>query len=120
MKKRRSSVLLATSFVAFLVAIAPARAAVGSAVSPAPATVPSYTGCLSPILSVVYDVAQGESPAHPPCRPPASEIHLSSGDITGLVAGTGLTGGGTNGSVSVDISPSYRLPQSCTSGQTAG
>ena len=83
----------------------------------ASAAVQSYTGCLSPILNAVYDVAPGESPAHPPCLRPANEIHLSSGDLTALVAGTGLTGGGDNGSVTVGIAPSYRLPQGCSSGQ---
>jgi hypothetical protein len=74
---------------------------------------------LSPILNAVYDVAPGDAPAHPPCLRPASVIHLSSGDLTSLAAGTGLTGGGDNGDVSMSIAPSYRLPQSCSTGQAA-
>jgi hypothetical protein len=81
------------------------------------AAVQSYTGCLSPILNAIYDVAPGDAPAHA-CVRPAAAIRLSSGDVTSLVAGTGLTGGGDNGDLSVSISPGYRLPQSCTNGQT--
>ncbi|HJQ51290.1 MAG TPA: hypothetical protein VJ838_12325 [Gaiellaceae bacterium] len=40
------------------------------------------------------------------------------GTITGVTAGTGLTGGGTSGNVSVALDGSYQLPQSgCASGQ---
>jgi hypothetical protein len=93
-------------------------AAVITAAPAAGAAVPSYTGCLSPVLNTIYDVAPGDAPAHPPCLRPANMIRLSSGDLTSLAAGTGLTGGGDNGDLSVAIAPSYRLPQSCSAGQT--
>ena len=102
------------------VATAALLTALFGAVPSAKAATPSYTGCLSPILNVVYDVAPGDLPAHPPCLRPANMIHLSSGDLTSLTAGTGLTGGGDNGDLSLGIAPSYRLPQGCSSGQTAG
>src|SRR5205807_6342972 len=86
----------------------------------APSVVQSYTGCLNPTVNLIYDVAPGETPAHPPCKLGSSDIHLSSGDLTSLTAGTGLTGGGDNGAVTVGIAPSYRLPQGCAAGQTAG
>jgi hypothetical protein len=94
-------------------------AAVITAATAAGAAVPSYTGCLSPVLNTIYDVAPGDAPAHPPCLRPANMIRLSSGDLTSLAAGTGLTGGGDNGDLSVAIAPSYRLPQSCSAGQAA-
>jgi hypothetical protein len=39
------------------------------------------------------------------------------GDITAVIAGHGLTGGGESGTVTLDIDQSYRLPQSCTNGE---
>jgi hypothetical protein len=39
------------------------------------------------------------------------------GTITGVTAGTGLTGGGTSGNVSLAIAASYQLPQTCSSNQ---
>jgi hypothetical protein len=39
------------------------------------------------------------------------------GTITGVQAGTGLTGGGTSGSVSLGIDGGYQLPQNCGNGQ---
>jgi hypothetical protein len=41
------------------------------------------------------------------------------GDITAVTAGTGLSGGGDSGEVTLHIAPGYRLPQSCASGQIA-
>src|SRR5690348_5009103 len=93
-------------------------AAVAAAAPRASAAVQSYTGCLSPILNAMYDVAPGDQPAHA-CVRPSAAIHLSSGDVTSLAAGTGLTGGGDNGDLSLSLAPSYRLPQACTNGQTA-
>ena len=41
------------------------------------------------------------------------------GDITGVAAGTGLSGGGTSGDVTLDVASSYRLPQTCANGEIA-
>ncbi len=41
------------------------------------------------------------------------------GDISGVNAGTGLTGGGPSGDVTLTLGTSYQLPQLCSNGQTA-
>lgn len=41
------------------------------------------------------------------------------GDITSVTAGTGLTGGGLTGDVTLSVPANYQLPQSCTNGQVA-
>jgi hypothetical protein len=49
----------------------------------------------------------------------ADETGAGGGDITAVSAGTGLSGGGTSGDVTLDVASSYRLPQTCANGQIA-
>jgi len=44
---------------------------------------------------------------------------VNPGTISEVDAGTGLTGGGTSGTVSLSVGPSYQLPQTCANGQVA-
>ena len=79
--------------------------------------VASYTGCLTK-GGALASIRVGGEPAKP-CEPGAVVAHFSAGDITEILAGTGLTGGASNGEATVSLAPSYRLPQGCTSAQVA-
>ncbi len=74
-----------------------------------------YTGCLS-TGGTITSVAAGNNPLKP-CNSNQVQIQLSAGTINGVIAGTGLTGGGSNGAVTLGIAPTYQLPQTCAGGQ---
>jgi hypothetical protein len=112
MSSKLLSVFVAISVTA-IAAAAPARAAGPQA----PAVVPSYTGCLNRANTIVQ-VAVGDAPANPPCRDVGAQIvHFAGGDLTSLTTGTGLTGGGANGDLSMELAPGFRLPQTCAANQ---
>jgi hypothetical protein len=107
--------ILTAAFALLVAAAIPTLAGAGHQ----PSGVISYTGCLSPPNpgGVVYNLKPGDGPAT--CRSGHAQIHLSGGDITAIAAGTGLDGGATNGSATLTLQQSYRLPQTCASGQVA-
>jgi hypothetical protein len=69
--------------------------------------VASYAGCLSTAGSAAGTfsrVALGDAPASP-CGSNQMLVHLSGGDITSVIAGPGLSGGGSNGSATPRAPP---------------
>jgi hypothetical protein len=95
-----------------------AWAALGVAQGPTD-VIAEYTGCLRTrgnANGTIYALAPGTVPLVP-CNASDIQIHISGGDITEVVAGTGLVGGSTNGSATLSLQSSYQLPQSCSYGQ---
>jgi hypothetical protein len=98
-----------------------AGAGVGGAVAAFPDTnVETYSGCLSTggAGGEISKVAVGLDPTKP-CPSGQRLIHLSGGDITAVSAGTGLSGGGDNGAVTLSLDAAHSLPQGCPAGDVA-
>jgi len=77
-------------------------------------SVPSYTGCLNLNSGTFVSVAPGNAPLSP-CGPAQAQVHLSGGDISSVVAGTGLTGGATEGVATLQVDQST-IPTGITAG----
>jgi hypothetical protein len=99
-------------------ALALAAGMVGTAVAAFPEdNVKLYTGCLNSGGIINY-VKEGDSPLQT-CSSPKQVVKLSGGDITSVntPAGSGLSGGSTNGAVTLSLDAAHSLPTGCTSGQ---
>jgi DNA-binding beta-propeller fold protein YncE len=87
----------AATLVVLVVAATPAVVSAGHE----PTAVPSYTGCLSP-GGDLSDLTAGDVPKSP-CKGNKTEVHLSGGDIAGVLAGDGLTGGAVEGEATLAV-----------------
>jgi hypothetical protein len=73
-----------------------------------------YTGCLTQNGDLVK-FAAGDSPLKP-CTGNQVRVHLSSGELETVLAGTGLVSSTNNGVVTLSVDPTFRLPQGCAEG----
>jgi hypothetical protein len=80
--------------------------------------VTSYTGCLVSKDGVIIKIKAGEAPSSP-CSGGMVQVHFSGGDITSIAVTGALTGGGTNGAVTIGLKPEFTLPTGCDSGEIA-
>jgi hypothetical protein len=78
-------------------------------------TAKRYTGCLKSTGTLVK-VKAGDAPLSS-CVTGETAVTMGNGDITSVAAGTGLTGGATQGVATLGLGTNYQLPQGCAGGQ---
>ena len=108
---RRRLLVLAAAAALAVAAVA------GTAIAALSGSVKTYTGCVVTSSGAITKVKEGDSPLGGTCATGSVPIRLSSGDITKVSVGTGLTGGGDNGDVSIGLDPKFGLRQDCASDQ---
>ncbi len=109
MKKIKSLVLIAAVLAILGLALRTVVWAAGS---------PMYFGaCLDPNRKALYDLSVGGAPVSVSCRTGDTPVTWSSTELFGVTAGTGLTGGGNSGTVTISLDQVFRLPQGCADGQ---
>ena len=108
----RFAKLIAIALVAIVALPTIVQAAVGGDPTPR-----RYTGCLTSTGGLVQ-LKAGDAP-RVACTSTQTQVTVANGDLTGLTPGTGLTGGGLEGTVKLSIAPKYALPQGCAAGSPA-
>jgi hypothetical protein len=82
-------------------------------------TVTVYTGCLN-TGGLITSLAASPTTPLKPCGSTQTLVHVSGGTVTSVTAGAGLTGGGSDGAVTLSLGSGYTLPQSCSAGNVPG
>ena len=112
MKTRTRVLLLAT--VAVAIAGWGTLEVAGQVGEPLP--VVTYHTCVAEEDGTLYGFTKAEAPID--CADGDSEASLSSGDVTEVAGGEGLSGGAKSGPATLGIATGYRLPQDCGQGDS--